>query len=146
MAINDSRQKQLHLPTSMTATRRIVSIADAVPPLAVFSQAVISRGSVYVSGNVGCTKDLVLVEGGVQPQTRAALENIAVVLKAAGSGLVHIVKANIYLSDLPRDFQAMNEIYLQFFEKDKLPARTCIGVASLPLGAAVEIECIAEIP
>jgi len=95
---------------------------------------------------VGCTKELVLVEGGVQPQTRAALENIAVVLKAAGSGLEHIVKTNIYLSNLPRDFQAMNEVYIQFFDKESLPARTCIGVASLPLGADVEIECIAQIP
>ncbi|KAF8079005.1 Endoribonuclease L-PSP [Lyophyllum atratum] len=130
----------------MAVTKQIVSTSDAIPPLPVFSQAVISRGNVYVSGNIGCTKDLVLVEGGVQSQTRSALENVAIVLKAAGSGLEHVVKVNIYLSDLTRDFQAMNEIYLQFFDKDKLPARTCVGVASLPLGADVEIECLAEIP
>ncbi|GLB35792.1 putative ARM repeat-containing protein [Lyophyllum shimeji] len=135
-----------YLPISMAGTKQIVSTADAVPPLPVFSQAVISRGrTVYVSGNVGCTKDYSLVEGGVQAQTRAALENIAVVLKAAGSGLEHIVKTNVYLTHLPRDFQAMNEIYVQFFDNDKLPARTCIGVSCLPLGADVEIECIAEI-
>ncbi|KAG6849976.1 hypothetical protein H0H93_002978 [Arthromyces matolae] len=78
-----------------------------------YPQAVISKGNVYVSGNIGCTKDFKLVEGGVQPQTRAALENIAVVLKAAGSGLEHIVKVNIYLPNLPRDFASMNEVYLE---------------------------------
>lgn len=101
-----------------------------------------------------------------------ALENLTIVLKAAGSGLEHIVKANIYLSNMPRDFQAMNEVYaeasntstflerlglwksspgisysiFQFFEKNMMPARTCVGVASLPMGADVEIECVAEVP
>ncbi|KAG6830892.1 hypothetical protein H0H92_014043 [Tricholoma furcatifolium] len=129
----------------MATTKKIVFTPDAVPPLPVFSQAVISKGNVYVSGNIGCTKDLKLVEGGVQPQT-VALENISTVLKAAGSGLEHIIKVNIYLPNLSRDFAPMNEIYSQFFDKDNLPARTCIGVASLPLGADVEIECFAEIP
>lgn len=91
------------------------------------------------------------------------------VLNAAGSGLEHIVKANIYLLYRDRDFAAMNEVYqevigidqssiamnqrriltipfLQFFHKDAMPARTCVGVASLPLGALVEIDCVAEIP
>ncbi|KAF5385353.1 hypothetical protein D9615_001208 [Tricholomella constricta] len=130
----------------MAVTKAIVSTPDALPPLPFFSQAVISKGNVYLSGNIGCTNDLALVEGGVQPQTRAAMENIAVVLKAAGSGLEHVIKVNIYLSNMTRDFQAMNEIYIQFFDKDTLPARTCIGVASLPMGADVEIECFAEIP
>jgi 2-iminobutanoate/2-iminopropanoate deaminase len=84
------------------------------------------------------------------------------VLRASGSGLEHIVKANIYLSNLARDFEPMNEAYaevrrhdcleyapltniLQFFEKGNFPARTCIGVAALPLDADVEIECVAEV-
>ncbi|KAL5536443.1 hypothetical protein ACEPAF_265 [Sanghuangporus sanghuang] len=125
----------------------VVSTPDAVPPMPVFSQATISRGYVYVSGNIGVMHDLkTIVPGGVQAQTRAALENMRKVLKAAGSGLEHIVKANVYLRYMDRDFGPMNEIYIQFFEKDKMPARTCVGVATLPLGADVEIECVAEIP
>ncbi|KAL5492846.1 hypothetical protein ACEPAI_4294 [Sanghuangporus weigelae] len=125
----------------------VVSTPDAVPPMPVFSQATISRGYVYVSGNIGVMHDLkTIVPGGVQAQTRTALENMQKVLKAAGSGLEHIVKANVYLRYMDRDFGPMNEIYIQFFEKDKMPARTCVGVASLPLGADVEIECVAEIP
>ncbi|KAL5513636.1 hypothetical protein ACEPAH_4035 [Sanghuangporus vaninii] len=125
----------------------VVSTPDAVPPMPVFSQATISRGYVYVSGNIGVMHDLkTIVPGGVQAQTRTALENMQKVLKAAGSGLEHIVKANVYLRYMDRDFGPMNEIYIQFFEKDKMPARTCVGVATLPLGADVEIECVAEIP
>ncbi|KAF5368331.1 hypothetical protein D9758_002154 [Tetrapyrgos nigripes] len=124
----------------------IVHTEDANPVLPVFSQAVISRGYVYVSGNIGCDKNFKLVEGGIKAETRTALENIAVVLKAAGSGLEHIVKANIYLTDMARDFAPMNEVYAEFFEKGKMPARTCVGVAKLPFTAVFEMECMAEIP
>ncbi|KIY50676.1 Endoribonuclease L-PSP [Fistulina hepatica ATCC 64428] len=123
-----------------------VSTPDAVPPLPIFSQAMISRGYVYVSGNIGCTHDLEVVEGGVQAQTRKALQNIGIVLKSAGSDLSKIVKTNIYLTNMARDFTPMNEVYSEFFEPGRMPARTCIGVAALPLGADVEIECVAEIP
>ncbi|KIK70597.1 hypothetical protein GYMLUDRAFT_32641 [Collybiopsis luxurians FD-317 M1] len=100
---------------------------------------------IYVSGNIGCDKNFKIV-GDIKAQTRAALENVAVVLKAAGSGLEHIVKANIYLTNMARDFGSMNEAYAEFFAKDKMPARTCIGVSVLPMGADFEMECTAEIP
>ncbi|KAJ7827477.1 Endoribonuclease L-PSP/chorismate mutase-like protein [Mycena olivaceomarginata] len=121
--------------------KKIVFTTDAVPPLPVFSQATIAKGVVYCSGNIGCTKDFVLVEGGVQAQTRRALENLSIVLKAAGSSLDDIVKANIYLTNM-NDFREMNEVYAEFF-KENLPARTCVAVVALPLGASVEIECTA---
>ncbi|KII90323.1 hypothetical protein PLICRDRAFT_64339, partial [Plicaturopsis crispa FD-325 SS-3] len=117
--------------------------ADAVPPLPVFSQAIVSKGLVFLAGNIGCGPDhKSIIEGGVQAQTRSALDNMGIVLKAAGSDFAHVVKVNIYLLNLPRDFAPMNEIYSEYF-KDSLPARTCIGVAALPLGAEVEIECVA---
>ncbi|EPQ53222.1 YjgF-like protein [Gloeophyllum trabeum ATCC 11539] len=125
--------------------KKVISAPDAVPPLPAFSQAVVSEGKVYASGSVGCDKEFVLVPGGIKPQTRAALENLEKVLKAAGSGLEHIVKANCYLSNMQRDYVAMNEAYLEFFKGDP-PARTCVGVVVLPLGADIEIECIAEVP
>ncbi|KAI0064057.1 Endoribonuclease L-PSP [Artomyces pyxidatus] len=134
--------------------KEIVFTEDALPPLPIYcdrfmspsAQAVVSRGTVYASGNIGITRDMNLVEGGVEAQTRAALENLSKVLKAAGSGLEHVLKVNVYLTNLPRDFQPMNGVYSQFFEQGKMPARTCIGVAALPLGADVEIECTAEVP
>ncbi|KIJ44803.1 hypothetical protein M422DRAFT_167709, partial [Sphaerobolus stellatus SS14] len=110
------------------------------------AQAIISRGMVYVSGNIGCDKEFKIVPGGVQAQTRAALNNISSLLKTAGSDLKHIVKANIYLTNMQRDFAPMNEAYAEFFDKDSMPARTCVGVATLPMGADFEMECVAEIP
>ncbi|KAJ7723971.1 Endoribonuclease L-PSP [Mycena maculata] len=128
-------------------SKKIVFAKDAIPPMPVFSQATIAKGMVYCSGNIGCTNEFVVVEGGVHAQTRRALENLTIVLKAAGSGLEHIVKANIYLTDMG-DFKAMNEVYAEFFEKEKdnMPARTCVAVAALPLGANFEIECTAVVP
>ncbi|CAA7264819.1 unnamed protein product [Cyclocybe aegerita] len=126
-------------------SKTFIFTPDAVPPLPAFSQAVVSGGRVYASGNIGCDKNFKIVEGGVQAQTRAALENLSIVLKASGSGLEHIVKANVYLVNMPVNFTLMNEIYLQFFDKDKMPARTCVGVIALPMGADVEIECVAEV-
>ncbi|KAG1772960.1 Endoribonuclease L-PSP [Suillus placidus] len=127
-------------------TKEVVFTFDAVPPLTTFSQAIISKGFVYVSGNIGCTSEFMIVEGGVQGQTIAALENMDKILKAAGSGLQHVVKVNVYLTNLTRDFSDMNSVYITFFEENAMPARTCVGVASLPLGASVEIECVAELP
>ncbi|KAF9004810.1 Endoribonuclease L-PSP [Cyathus striatus] len=126
--------------------KQIVYTPEAVPALPVFSQAVISDGRVFLSGTIGCTKEFKLVDGGIKAQTRAALENMSIVLKAAGSGLEHVVKANIYMANMQGEFHLMNEVYSEFFEAGKMPARTCVGVASLPFGAAVEIECIAEVP
>ncbi|KAI0272721.1 YjgF-like protein, partial [Gloeopeniophorella convolvens] len=124
--------------------KKIVFTEEALPPLPIYSQAVVSNGTVYASGNIGIDKDFKLV-GDLKEQTRAALTNLGKVLKGAGSGLEHILKVNIFLTNLPRDFTAMNEVYAEFFEKGKFPARTCIGVAALPLNADVEIEAIAEV-
>ncbi|KAF9228999.1 Endoribonuclease L-PSP [Gyrodon lividus] len=125
----------------------IVKTSEALPTLTVFSQAAISSGKlVFVSGNIGCKNDFTIVPGGVKAQTEAALANIEKVLKAAGSSLQHIVKANVYLKNMERDFKGMNDVYAQYFSGDSMPARTCVGVAYLPFGADVEIECVAEVP
>lgn len=129
-----------------TTTKEIVYSSDAIPPLSVFSQAVKSRGHVYISGSIGCDSEYLVVEGGIQAQTRAALENISKVLEASGSSMQHAIKVTIYLVHMARDFLPMNEIYEQFFTREKLPARTCVGVSALPMGAFIEIDCIAEIP
>ncbi|TFK30226.1 Endoribonuclease L-PSP [Coprinopsis marcescibilis] len=123
---------------------QVVFSEGALPPLPVFSQAVISRGLVFASGNIGITREGTLVEGGIKGQTRAALENLEKVLKAANSALDKAVKVNIYITNFA-DFPALNEVYTEFFNGPVKPARTCVGVASLPFGAIVEIECTAEV-
>ncbi|KAG9084818.1 hypothetical protein FS749_004935 [Ceratobasidium sp. UAMH 11750] len=123
-------------------TKTIVRTGNAVPPLPVFSQATIANGIVYCSGSIGCDHQWNVVPGGVTAQTTRALENLAAVLAAAGSGIEHILKANVYLANMPRDFGPMNEAYIKFFSGPP-PARTCVGVVALPMGADVEIECTA---
>lgn len=83
-----------------------------------------------------------LLEGGVGAQTEQCFRNLFAVLKAAGMTPDQVVKVNVFLTDMA-DFPAMNEIYAKQFAKP-YPARTTIGVASLPLGARIEIEMIAR--
>jgi 2-iminobutanoate/2-iminopropanoate deaminase len=82
-----------------------------------------------------------LVEGGVEAQTRRAMQNLAAVLKAAGSGLERVVKTTVFVADLG-DFGTVNSVYGTYFPEQP-PARSTVQVAALPAGAAVEIEAIA---
>jgi len=92
-------------------SKQIVNnVPGAVPPLPILSQAVISKGHVYVSGSIGCDEKYNII-GGIHEQTQAALENMKKLLEGAGSGLEHVVKVNVYLAHLVRDFAAMNEVY-----------------------------------
>jgi 2-iminobutanoate/2-iminopropanoate deaminase len=83
-----------------------------------------------------------MVEGGIGAQTRQVLENLRAVLEAAGTSMSRVVKTTVYMTNLG-DFQKMNEVYAEYFPQDK-PARSTVGVASLPRGATIEIDVIAR--
>ncbi len=85
-----------------------------------------------------------LLDGDVGARTHQCFDNLFAVLESAGLGPEHVVKVNVYLTDMD-DFAAMNAAYADRFE-EPFPARTTIGVASLPLGANVEVELIARRP
>ena len=85
-----------------------------------------------------------LAPGGIDAETRQALENIRAILLAAGTSMSHVVKTTVFLRDMS-DFARMNAIYADFFTPP-FPARSTIQVAALPKGGAVEIEAIAVIP
>jgi 2-iminobutanoate/2-iminopropanoate deaminase len=107
-----------------------------------YNQAIRAAGLVFCAGQVGLDPaSATLVEGGVEAQTRRAMENLSAVLEAAGSGVDRIVKTTIFVTDLG-DFAAVNAVYGAFFEADP-PARSTVQVAGLPGGAVVEIEAIA---
>ncbi|XP_006462837.1 hypothetical protein AGABI2DRAFT_72204, partial [Agaricus bisporus var. bisporus H97] len=110
------------------------------------AQAVITNGCVYISGVVGCDKTAKVVDGGIQAESRVTLENLIKALEGAGTKLANVVKVNIYLANFDRDFASMNEVYVQFFGTENPPARTCVGVAKLPLNSNVEMECVAAMP
>ncbi|WVR07849.1 hypothetical protein IAU60_004892 [Kwoniella sp. DSM 27419] len=108
-----------------------------------YSQAVRAGNYVYTSGSVGMTKEGQMVEGSVQDRTRQVIQNLEAVLVGSGMTLGNVVKANIYLSNLSRDFGPVNEVWKEMMPEPK-PARTCIGVAELPAGGTdVEIEFVA---
>lgn len=130
--------------SSMTS-RKLVATPNAPAAIGPYSQAVMHGGLVYCSGQIALDpKTGQLAKGDVKAQTKRVLENLKAVLEAAGSGCQHALKCTIYLSDMG-DFAAVNEVYATFFPQDP-PARATVGVASLPKGALVEIDCVAIVP
>lgn len=108
-----------------------------------YSQAIAAGEWVYASGQIPLGPDGALVDGGIEEQTEQVLRNLAAVLEAAGSSLDRVVKTTVYMLDLA-EFPRMNEVYARHFGGDTPPARATVGVAALPLGARVEIDCIAR--
>lgn len=107
-----------------------------------YSQAIEACGFVFASGQIPLNPATgVLVEGGIQEQTRQALTNAKAVMEAAGLTLADVVKTTVYLSDMD-NFAAMNEVYATFFSHP-YPARSAVAVKTLPKGALVEVECVA---
>eukprot|EP00300_Choanocystis_sp_HF-7_P040707 c721_g1_i2.p1 GENE.c721_g1_i2~~c721_g1_i2.p1 ORF type:complete len:159 (+),score=38.48 c721_g1_i2:49-525(+) len=97
----------------------------------------------YVSGQIGL-KDGKLVSGDVKEQARQSLSNLAAVLSNSGSSLDQVLKATCYLDDMS-NYDAFNQVYLEFFKNpNTMPARVCVAVKQLPLGALVEVECTAK--
>ena len=112
-------------------------------PTPVLSPAVKIDNLVYTAGQVGVKSDTGELAGsGIQEQTKQVMENIKLLLEAAGSSMDKIIKCLVFITDM-KDFQAMNEVYKSYFEKD-LPARSCVQVAALARPELiVEIEAIA---
>lgn len=109
-----------------------------------YSQAVKSGGFIFCSGQIALRADGELVDGGVREQTAQVLENLTMVLDAAGSSMSQVVKTTIYLKDMG-DFAVVNEIYASFFTGEIKPARATVEVSYLPKRVVIEIDCIASI-
>jgi reactive intermediate/imine deaminase len=121
--------------------RKIVHTERAPKAIGPYSQAVAAGGMVFLSGQVGLDpKTGEIVAGGLEAEARRAFTNLAAVAEAAGPGLDAAVRVTIYLTDLGQ-FAAANRIMQEFF-KEPYPARVTIGAASLPRGAAIEVDCI----
>ena len=121
---------------------RIVVEAPGAAAVGPYSHGVHANGFVYLSGQTPIDSTTgTLVEGGIDAQVRQCLHNLQAVLQAAGLTFADVIKVNVFLVDM-NDFAAMNRAYADHFDSP-YPARTTIGVAALPLHAAVEIEMIA---
>ncbi|GAB7080995.1 RidA family protein [Megalodesulfovibrio paquesii] len=108
-----------------------------------YSQSVVAGGFLFMSGQIPLIPGTTELAGtDIESQTRQVLANIAAVLESAGCTPADVIQSRVFLADL-KDFQAMNALYATFFGEHK-PVRTTVQVAGLPMGALVEIECLAE--
>lgn len=106
-----------------------------------FSEAVRVGDLLFLSGQLGNSGGLGLVEGGVEAETRQTMENIKNTLERHGLGMDRVVKCTVFLADMA-EWPAVNDVYKSYFGENP-PARSALGANGLALGARVEIECIA---
>jgi len=107
-----------------------------------YSQAIESNGFIFVAGQVHVTFEGKLVAGTTEEKLAQIIRNISAILTEAGSGLDHVVKATVYVTDMT-ELKTINELYPKYFPGTP-PAREAVCVQALPLGASIEISVIAE--
>jgi 2-iminobutanoate/2-iminopropanoate deaminase len=122
--------------------REVIATNDGPKAIGPYSQAIKANGLVFLSGQIAldpATQQL--ISGDVAAQTERVLQNLAGVLKAAGSSIEQVVKTTVFLKNMS-DFAAMNEVYGRYFTQAP-PARSTVEVARLPKDVLVEIDVIA---
>ena len=122
--------------------KKIISTTDAPAAIGPYSQAVRAGSMIFCAGQVPLDpKTGQIVSEDISEQTRRVLDNLTAVLKAEGLTMSNVVKTTVFLADFG-DFPKMNEVYATYFT-DQPPARSTVGVSTLPKNARVEIEAIA---
>lgn len=122
--------------------REVVSTEKAPKAIGPYEQAIKCNGLLFTSGQIALDPATgTLIEGDVSSQTRQVLNNLKAVLEAGGSSLDDVIKVTVYLTDLG-SFAKMNDVYAEYLGRVK-PARSTVGVATLPRGASVEIDLVA---
>ena len=121
-----------------------LNFSDGPMKVAPFSHAVKAGEFLFVTGQMPTLKtdNSKLISGDIEEQTHQVMRNLVGVLQLAGSSLDKVIFSRVYLVNFG-DFDKMNKVYASYFSKNKLPARTCIGVTGLAVGASVEIDFIA---
>lgn len=123
--------------------KRIIDTDDAPAAVGAYSQGTSSSSLIFTAGQIALTPDGdFLDKASVGEQTQQCLENIEAILEADGAALSNVLKVTVYLNDIDY-FEEMNDAYAQFFD-DEPPARSAFEVGNVPMGAAVEIEAVAD--
>jgi len=124
-------------------SRQIIATPKAPKAIGTYSQAVRVGTTVYLSGQIPLDPATgEMIQGDVDAQVRRVFENLKAVAEAAGSNLAAAVKLTVFLLDL-KHFPVVNQVMAEYF-REPYPARATVGVAQLPKGAQVEVECILE--
>lgn len=123
-----------------------ITLSSGPQRVAPFSHAVKAGNYLFITGQMPTLKNnkSKLISGGIEEQTHQVMKNLIDVLKGCGSSLNKVIFSRVYLVEF-KNFDKMNMVYASYFDKNKLPARTCIGVTGLAVGALVEIDFIAGI-
>lgn len=122
-------------------SRTIIQTPDAPAAIGTYSQAVRHGNTVYISGQIPLDPATgQIIAGDIDAEIRRVFDNLAAVAQAAGGSLADAVKVTVFLTDLAH-FGRVNEIMASYFPQP-WPARAAVGVAALPRGARVEMECI----
>lgn len=123
--------------------KKIINTPNAPAPIGPYNQAVLVRDTLYISGQIPINAATgTLVAGDIQQETQQCMENLSVILQAAGMRFAQVVKTTIFLKDMAQ-FAAVNEVYGRYFEAATAPARETVEVARLPKSVNVEIAMIA---
>ena len=123
---------------------KVISTKKAPAAIGPYSQAIQVGTLVYTSGQIPIAPATgAFAEGGIKEQTRQSLTNVKAILEEAGLSMSNVVKTTVFMADM-NDFADMNTVYAEFFT-EPYPARSAVAVKTLPKGALVEIEVVAEI-
>ena len=125
-------------------SKKVITAPNVPPAIGPYSRAIQAGSFLFVSGALGMDAAGKVVEGGVAAEAEQSLDNIDILLKAAGISFDNVVKTTIFLTDMA-DFSTVNEVYGKRFSKDP-PARSTVAVKALPRNGKVEIEVIAIVP
>jgi 2-iminobutanoate/2-iminopropanoate deaminase len=119
---------------------------NAPKPVAPYSHAVEADGFVFVTGQLATDPDddALPVPEGIEAQTRKVMDNLTRVLEGVGLTFADVVSVRIFLTAFERDYAVMNAIYASYFDPNRLPSRTTVGVTHLARGGIVEIDLIAK--
>src|SRR6202051_1207894 len=124
--------------------KQIIATENAPKAIGPYSQAVVSNGFAFLSGQIPLDPSTgQVIDGDIAAQTQRVLENLKAVLEACGSSLDKVVKTTVYLKDMD-EFARMNEVYARYFPENP-PARATVEAARLPRDVRVEIDCIAAV-
>lgn len=141
---NSGSMLERNVTAEVRMSKRIVLIKDAPIPVGPYSQGVQMDGWVWTSGQLGLDPATgSLIGPDAVTQANQALHNIEVILRSAGSALNQVVRVTVFLTDMD-DLSAVDAVYANYFPKD-FPARSCVEVSRLPLGARIEIDAVARV-
>jgi 2-iminobutanoate/2-iminopropanoate deaminase len=118
-----------------------INTANAPKAIGPYSQAIAAGNLVYTSGQIALTPKGKLVEGSIQDETAQVMKNLKAILGAAETSFGSVIKTTIYLTDISA-YPEVNAVYSEYMQ-EPYPARECVGIMSLPLGARVEISMVA---